>query len=146
MKLLVKLLLTIILSTSAFAQDKTKAVFTTEKGAINGFDPVAYFTESKPVIGKKDITYKWNNATWHFSSKENMTLFKAKPNKYAPQYGGWCAFGWSRGYPAKIEADAWSIVNGKLYLNYNKEVQETWSEKKEEFIIKADKNYKEKGF
>lgn len=146
MKLLVKLLLTIILSTNAIAQDKTKAVFTTENGAINGFDPVAYFTESKPVIGKKDITYRWNNAVWHFSSKENMKLFKAKPNKYAPQYGGWCAFGWSRGYPAKVEADAWSIVNGKLYLNYNKEVQETWTKNKKEFIIKADKNYKEKEF
>ena len=116
--------------------------------AIEGYDPVAYFTESKPVKGNEKHAYKWNNADWYFSSQQNLDLFKANPEKYAPQYGGYCAYGLSNGYKAPTDADAWTIENGKLYLNYNTDVREMWNKEKKERIEKADKNWpqvKDKG-
>ena len=118
-------------------------VFIHSSKAIRGYDPVAYFTEGKPVQGKEDIMYKWNNATWYFSSQQNLDLFKANPEKYAPQYGGYCAFGLSNGYKAPTDADAWTIDNGKLYLNYNKDVKEEWNKERKQRIEKADKNWPE---
>ena len=122
-------------------QSKDAAVFTTKEGAIGGYDPVAYFSLGKPVKGQLDITFEWNETTWHFASAENRELFAKNPEKYAPEYGGWCAYGWSRGYPAKTDPNAWSIVNGKLYLNYDLKVQRLWNEKRGKFIQKADQNY-----
>ena len=126
---------------STFAQ-KPK-VFSTEDGATNGYDPVAYFEDSKPAKGVKEFSYTWNDAVWYFSSTENLEAFKSDPGKYAPQYGGYCAFGTSRGYKASTLPEAWTVYNDKLYLNYNLKVLETWTKTKEEFIIKADKNWKE---
>lgn len=94
--------------------------------AIEGTDPVAYFTEAKPVEGSKEFTHKWAEANWRFASAKNRDLFKANPEKYAPQFGGWCAFAVSRGYTASIEPEAWSIVDGKLYLNYSPSVRKQW--------------------
>ncbi len=118
------------------------AVYATKEGAIKGYDPVAYFTQNQPVKGQAGITFDWNGATWHFTSAANRDLFAGNPEKYAPQYGGWCAYGWAQGYPAKTAPDAWSIVDGKLYLNYNKNVQNDWNSKQAEYIQKADKNYR----
>ncbi len=123
-------------------QSRDAAVFSTKEGAIGGYDPVAYFSQGKPVKGQPNMAFEWNGATWHFASAENREVFAKNPQKYAPEYGGWCAYGWSRGYPAKTEPDAWSIVNGKLYLNYDQKVQHLWNEKQEEFIQKADQNYR----
>jgi len=109
--------------------------------AINGYDPVAYFTEGKPVEGSSDHAYKWNGAEWHFASAENLATFKSDPEKYAPQYGGYCAYAVSEGYTAKTEPDAWKIVDGKLYLNYNKDVQEKWAQDISGRIANADKNW-----
>jgi hypothetical protein len=81
------------------------------------------------------------NADWYFSSRQNLDLFKASPDKYAPQYGGYCAYGCSRGYKASTEPDAWTIINNKLYLNYNTDVKETWLKDKANLIQKADKNW-----
>ena len=78
-------------------------IFTTTEGAIKGYDPVAYFKVSKPVKGKSTITHTWKGATWSFDNEENKKLFVANPDKYTPQYGGYCAYGWAKGYPAKIE-------------------------------------------
>lgn len=122
-------------------QTNKDAVFSTKSGAISGYDPVAYFTEGKPVKGEPDITFDWNGATWHFASAANRDAFQQQPEQYAPQYGGWCAYGWAKGYPAKTDPDAWSIVDGRLYLNYNLEVVELWNENQAEFIQKADVNY-----
>ncbi len=94
--------------------------------AIRGTDPVAYFTQSKAVKGNSQYEYKWNGATWRFSSKENMALFAANPEQYAPQYGGYCAKGMSEGNAVSTDPDAWKIVDGKLYLNYSKGVQRQW--------------------
>ncbi|WP_229251136.1 YHS domain-containing (seleno)protein [Emticicia sp. BO119] len=129
----------ILISLQLFAQKAE--VFSNAEGAIRGYDAVAYFTESKPVKGKTDFSYQWNNATWYFSSAENLNKFKATPEKYAPQFGGYCAYGLSEGHKSPTQPDAWTIVDNKLYLNYNVKVKEKWSENKEERIKKANENW-----
>ena len=109
--------------------------------AIAGYDPVAYFTSGKPVEGTAEHTHDWNGATWRFASAANRTAFVKDPNKYAPQYGGYCAFGVSRGYAVKVDPTAWKIVDGKLYLNYSKDVQTQWSEDVPGNITKGDANW-----
>jgi YHS domain-containing protein len=91
--------------------------------AIEGVDPVAYFTQGKPVEGKSEFAHDWMDATWYFASAENRDLFAADPEKYAPEYGGYCAWAVANGYTAKIDPEAWTIVDDKLYLNYSKDVQ-----------------------
>ncbi|MGH1543338.1 MAG: YHS domain-containing (seleno)protein [Arenicella sp.] len=109
--------------------------------AIKGYDTVAYFTESKPVVGKEEFKTQWNHATWLFSSQENLDLFTANPEKYAPQYGGYCAFAAAKDSFAKIEPDQFTILNDKLYLNYNARINKKWTKNRDKFIISADKNW-----
>ncbi len=109
--------------------------------AIDGTDPVAYFTEGRPVEGSSDFTHEWNGATWRFASAENRDLFAADPEKYAPQYGGYCAWAVSQGYTASTDPTAWKIVDGKLYLNYNASVQSKWEKDVPGFIASADGNW-----
>tara|TARA_R110000868_G_scaffold4155_58_gene25757 strand:+ start:2886 stop:3401 length:516 start_codon:yes stop_codon:yes gene_type:complete len=109
--------------------------------AIRGYDVVAYFTQAKPVAGKADFSHSWNNAEWRFASAENRDLFAANPEKYAPQYGGWCAWAVSQGYTAPIDPEAWRIVDGKLYLNYSKSVQQRWARDVPGNISKSDRNW-----
>ena len=118
-------------------------VFIHSGKAIRGYDPVAYFTEGQPIEGKDKLVYHWNNASWYFSSQQNLELFKTDPEKYAPQYGGYCAFGLSNGYKAPTDASAWTIDNGKLYLNYNIDVRKEWNKDRKQRIEKADKNWPE---
>lgn len=113
-------------------------IFSTEAGAIHGYDAVAYFKDKKPVKGSEAITFVWNGATWHFATVSNKNLFAKNPEKYAPQYGGYCAYGLAGGYKASTQPTAWAIVDNKLYLNYDSTVQKMWVEKKAEFIKKAD--------
>ena len=96
--------------------------------AIEGTDPVAYFTEGKAVEGSSQFTHAWKGATWRFKDAANRDAFAANPEKYAPQFGGYCAWAVSQGYTAGIDPEAWTIHQGKLYLNYSKSVQEQWSE------------------
>ncbi len=132
----------VALIASAPAQAAEDPVFKTFLGtAINGYDPVAYFTEGKPVEGSSDHAYDWNGAEWHFASAQNLETFKAEPEKYAPQYGGYCAYAVSYGSTAKTEPDAWKIVDGKLYLNYDKSVQSRWEKDVPGYIAKADQNW-----
>ena len=107
--------------------------------AINGYDPVAYFTQRKPVKGVATHSHSWKGATWHFSSAKNKALFAASPEKYAPQYGGYCAYAVSFGATAKTEPEAWSIVGNKLYLNYSLDVRKRWNSDHKGYIAKADK-------
>lgn len=138
-----KNLLTMVLLTgSLLAFGQQPKIYSTAEGAIQGYDPVAYFKAGKPIKGTKDFSFVWNEATWYFSSQENLDAFKKSPEKFAPQYGGYCAFGTSRGYKAPTQPQAWTVFNNKLYLNYNAEVLKTWIKKKEEFIITADENWK----
>ena len=109
--------------------------------AIRGHDVVAYFTQGKPVEGKRDFSHQWNNTTWRFASAGHRDLFAANPEKYAPQYGGWCAWAVSQGYTASVDPTAWRIVDGKLYLNYSKSVQSQWVQNIPGNIAKGDANW-----
>lgn len=106
--------------------------------ALRGHDPVAYFSENKPVKGWPEYKAEHKGSIFHFASKANRDAFVAEPNKYAPQYGGFCAFGMSNGYKAATDPAAFRVVDGKLYLNYNRDVQAMWSADIAEFVVKAD--------
>lgn len=125
-----------------FAQKENNApIFSDKNGAIRGYDPVAYFTIGKAQEGLDSITFQWKDAVWHFSSVENRDAFALVPEKYAPQYGGYCAYGWAQGYAVKIEPEAWAIVDEKLYLNYDLSIQRKWEKKRATYIWKADANW-----
>lgn len=109
--------------------------------ALKGYDPVAYFAEGRPVPGKPEFSARHEDATYRFASAASRDAFLAAPAKYAPQYGGYCAFGMASGYKAPIEPEAWTIVDGKLYLNYNPSVRSRWSADIPGFIRKADANW-----
>ena len=132
-----------LLATAAPALAKEDPVYTGRFSgvAIHGTDPVAYFKQGQPVEGSSDFEHDWNGATWRFASAENREAFAADPEAYAPQYGGYCAWAVSQGYTAKIDPEAWRIVDGKLYLNYNKSVQARWAEDIPGNIGKADANW-----
>jgi YHS domain-containing protein len=117
------------------------AVFSEDGVAIRGYDPVAYFTESKPVEGKREFTHNWQGTTWQFSSAENRDLFASAPEKYAPQYGGYCAWAVKEGTTAPIDPQAWKIVDEKLYLNLNPSIQKQWQQDIPGYIAKADQNW-----
>ena len=138
-KIVVTVCVTVLTCISFFAQKS--AVFIHSGKAIRGYDPVAYFTEGKPVKGDTKLIYNWNNADWYFSSQKNLDLFKASPEKYAPQYGGYCAFGLSNGYKAPTDAGAWTIQDDKLYLNYNLQVRQEWNKDRQQRIKQADQNW-----
>ena len=133
-------LVSLLLSSCASKQPE---IFSDSSAAINGYDPVAYFTEQKPVKGKSEFTYQWKDANWLFSSQQNLELFAKDPEKYAPQYGGYCAYGCSKGKKATTDPDAWTIVDGKLYLNHSAEVKNLWMKQQDENIEMADKNWPE---
>lgn len=116
-----------------------------EKGgtAIGGYDPVAYFKQNKPVKGSTAYTATHEGSTFHFASAANRDAFAADPARYAPQYGGFCAYAVANGYKAKIEPDAFTIVNDKLYLNYDQSVQRRWRRDIPGYIAKGDRNWPE---
>ncbi|MCY4149884.1 MAG: YHS domain-containing protein [Gammaproteobacteria bacterium] len=109
--------------------------------AIRGYDPVAYHLDRKPVRGKDDYTAEWNGATWRFSSEANRGKFTQEPERWAPQYGGYCAWAVSRNYTASTDPDAWSIVDDRLYLNYSKSVRASWSQDIPGNIRNGDANW-----
>lgn len=109
--------------------------------AIKGYDTVAYFTENKAVKGSKDFVTEYKGATWHFSSQENLDLFLSEPEKYEPQYGGYCAYAVAQNTTASIKPELFTIVDDKLYLNYNAKINDQWQSNQEEFIQQADANW-----
>ena len=119
----------------------TPEVYAEDGIAVDGTDVVAYFTQGAPVAGDRDITHPWNGVTWRFSSAENRDAFAANPNKYAPQYGGYCAYAVSEGYTASTTPGAWRIEDGKLYLNYSRRVQRRWERDIPGRIAAADANW-----
>lgn len=122
-------------------QSEPAEVYSSAEGAISGYDPVAYFKEGRPVKGVKKYVAEWSDAKWYFSSETNLNDFKANPLKYAPKYGGFCAFGMAGGYKASTEPDAWTIVEDKLYLNYNTSVKKEWVKDQSRLIHIADSNW-----
>jgi YHS domain-containing protein len=111
------------------------------KVAVSGFDPVAYFTAGKPVEGSKEFTASWNGAEYRFASAANRDRFKADPARYAPQYGGYCAWAVSQGYTAPADPKVWKVINGRLYLNYDAAVGRKWAADIPGFVAKADANW-----
>ena len=134
--------LLMLLSMSAFAADDAVNTGRFNDKAIDGYDTVAYFTQNKPVEGNKDHQIKWRDANWYFSSASNKALFEANPEKYAPQYGGWCAFAMANeGSTVRVDPEAFHLHENKLYLNYSKGVQKRWLEDKLIKIEDADHYY-----
>ena len=109
--------------------------------AVKGYDVVAYFSEGQAVKGSADFKHAWNDATWQFASAANRDLFKSDPEKYAPRFGGYCSWAVANGYTAAIDPKAWSIVDGKLYLNYSLKIRKKWEKDIPGFIAKAEKNW-----
>lgn len=109
--------------------------------AISGVDAVAYFTDAKAVIGTSKFSHQWKGAEWRFKNAANRDAFAKTPGKYAPAFGGYCAWAVSQGYTAGIDPEAWKIVRGKLYLNYSKGVQAQWVEDIPGNIAKAESNW-----
>jgi hypothetical protein len=111
--------------------------------AIKGYDTVAYFTEGRARKGKKEFEFSWRNAHWYFVSAAHREMFAANPERHAPQFGGFCANGMSKGKGKMVAADpeAWTIVDGKLYMKFNKAVRDRWRPDKAARIKKAEKNW-----
>ncbi|MCP5482653.1 MAG: YHS domain protein [Spirochaetales bacterium] len=109
--------------------------------AIDGYDPVAYFTMGRPVQGRSEFSLDWNGASWRFANSEHREMFRANPERYAPQYGGYCAFAVAHGQTAGIDPNAWAIVDGKLYLNYDADIQRQWVANQAEFIRLANQKW-----
>lgn len=114
---------------------------TTGGVALDGYDVVAYFEEGKPVKGSSRFAHRWQDTTWHFASEARRDTFARNPDRFAPQFGGFCAYGVSRGYAVDIDPEAWAIVDGRLYLNYSKSVQRTWNQDRAGYIAKAEANW-----
>jgi len=114
---------------------------TPEGVAIKGYDPVAFFTDKMPIKGIPEYEYKWRGARWRFASTAHREEFLRDPEKYAPEYGGYCAYAVSQGKTADIDPEAWTVFEGKLYLNLNKDVQGLWEKNMREYIRKADENW-----
>ena len=110
--------------------------------AIKGYDPVAYFTDGRAVKGKPEFRQAWQNHTYQFASAAHRDQFAADPERYAPQFGGFCALGIAKGEKASVDPEAWTIVNGKLYLNYDTKFRDEWRADETAYIAKAEENWK----
>lgn len=128
--------------TACLPSDAVSGEINTKDGlAISGYDPVGYFREGRPVPGLSSLTVVHGEATYRFASEANREAFRADPEAYLPQYGGYCAFGTAQGYKAPIDPAAFTVVGDKLYLNYDSGVQTTWRKDRDDFIRKADQNW-----
>ena len=138
MKILIYFLLALLL----FAGLSCNAVvFSQDAIAIKGYDTVAYFNAGKAIKGKEQYTFQWHSKIWYFLNIENKDLFEKNPEKYAPQYDGYCAWAMTEARKAETDPEVWKIVNGKLYLNCSKEAYEKWSKDIPGNIKKADTNW-----
>ena len=127
--------------TAAFARSPEVYTGTFSSLAVGGYDAVAYFKQGKPVSGSAQFTMEWKGATWRFASKENLEAFRANPNAYAPQFGGYCAWAVAHGYTASGDPLVWKLVDGRLYLNYDRDVQSQWEKDIPRYIADGNKNW-----
>lgn len=139
MKSFLTMLLTVVTIATAFSQATRYA---NQNGvAIKGYDPVAYFAQNKAISGVDAYTFEWSGSQWKFSSQAHLDSFKVAPEKYAPQYGGYCAYGCSQNYKAPVDPEAFTILNNKLYLNYSMKVKTAWLQEATARIKAADANW-----
>jgi hypothetical protein len=137
-----KQLLTIVLIAFSLNVSHAQSEYYSRDGvAIKGYDPVAYFIENAAIAGKKDFSYTWQGTEWRFKDQANLDAFKAAPEKYAPQFGGYCAYGASENHKSPTEPSAFTVIDGKLYLNYNMKVKELWIQDTKGHIKKAEDNW-----
>ncbi len=108
------------------------------EAVVGGFDVVSYFTQNEAVKGSKEHQVAYDNGLFYFSSAENAQIFSEAPSDYIPQFGGYCAWAVSNNYTARIDPDAFSIVDGKLYLNFSKRVRNRWNEQRDENILRGE--------
>ncbi|MBF9031648.1 YHS domain protein [Rhodobacterales bacterium HKCCE3408] len=127
------------LATRSFAAEP--AIYAPMGVAINNADPVAYFTEMAPVAGSPDFAFDWQGATWHFASGANRDAFADNPDRYAPAFGGYCAFAASRGYLAPTIPEAWTVYEDRLYLNANLRARELWLAELPDVIAAGEANW-----
>lgn len=138
MKQLLLTLILLITSSSALALDEINTTYFGNL-AIEGYDAVAYFTEQRAVEGRKEHETNYKDANWRFTSAANLAAFQADPERYAPQYGGYCAWAVSQNDTASIDPTQFTVHDGKLYLNYSKKISARWKAGKEMFITDADR-------
>ena len=141
MKKLFALTLLLAVALPAFSQTKTLLNLDKAGIAIQGHDPVAFFTENKPVKGKPEFVARHAGATYLFASKEHRDLFKADPAKYEPAFGGYCAFGVSKNRLIEIDVNAFQVVDGKLLLQYSKSIREDFNKDAKGNLAKANANW-----
>lgn len=135
----------ILLSAPAQAESAIRINKDSDRVAINGYDPVAYFTEGRPVEGSPDLAHEWQDAIWRFSTPEHLAMFAGDPGRYAPRYGGFCTGGMAQGVRWVVDPQAWAIVDGRLYLNFLKSGRDRLVADPEPYIRKADANWKSLG-
>ncbi|MGF1452705.1 MAG: YHS domain-containing (seleno)protein [Opitutales bacterium] len=153
MKTAITFLLTVTLALSATFAGSPKHHAVHERGvranaadserhlAIDGYDPVAYFTRDKAVKGSNEHTTKWNGKTWRFATADHLQAFERNPAKYAPEFEGQCAFAVAHGKSLSADPEVWKIVDGQLYLNLNDNIQERWENNQADFIRRAHQNW-----
>jgi hypothetical protein len=141
MRLIMIILALLLGSSTAHATPAPSVSADRASVAIGGYDPVAYFTEGRPVVGKSVHSLHWNGATWRFASAQARAAFAASPDRYAPQFGGYCAWAVSQGYLAPGDGRQWKIVGGKLYLNFNARAKMLWEADQAEAIVRGHANW-----
>jgi len=137
------IILTFVWALSAAASAAGKPSINTSRNdlALRGYDAVAYWSEGKPVQGLTSFEYRWMNAVWRFTSAEHRDQFIKEPERYAPQFGGYCAYAVSQGHTADGDPNVWRIVDGRLYLNYSAQVKKLWEQDVPGNIVKGRQNW-----
>ena len=130
-----------LLALSGHAQTKSLLNLDKTGVAIQGYDPVAFFTDNKPVKGKEEFALRHNGATYYFTSKDHRDEFKARPEKYTPAFGGYCAYGVSRNKLVEIDVNAFQIVDSRLLLQYSKGIRDDFNKDTKGNLSKAETNW-----
>jgi YHS domain-containing protein len=134
--------LLLLLFSTLFAASPVAPVNRSSDGlALRGYDAVAYFTDGRAVKGTMQFLYEWMGVKWQFADKEHREMFSQDPQKYAPQFGGYCSWAVGHNYTADGDPEAWRIVDGKLYLNYDRSVQKKWEQDRAKWIQEANRNW-----
>jgi YHS domain-containing protein len=141
MKILSAIILAVGLALSSSAQTRTLLNLDKSGVAIQGYDPVAFFKDNQPVMGKASITSTYNGAIYQFASESHKKLFDADPAMYEPSFGGYCAYGVCRNKLVEIDVEAFQIVDGKLLLQYSKGVRDTFNKDRKGNLAKANANW-----
>ena len=130
-----------VIAACAKADGVAKVNTDPEGNAVRGFDTVSYFTGQAPLPGNAKFSIVWNGAKWLFANTENLEKFRQAPESYAPQFGGYCSYAVSHGNTADGDPQAWKIVDGKLYLNYNQKTKEAWEAEQDKLIKQGETNW-----